>query len=183
MATMEEYLTRPLADRLERLRSTPGVLAAEFRDKTDAELSRRPAARSWSAKDIVCHLRDVEELFLTRFCTILAMDDPVIVTLAAPPETLAAWGIGALVGHPLDPDRWAEERQYARNDAAEALDAFGRRRQELLALLESLSPAQRARGGLHVVRGRLSIGDWAASLAAHDDNHLDQLARALDGRP
>ena len=24
---------------------------------------------------------------------------------------------------------------------------------------------------------------WAASLAAHDDNHLDQLARALDGCP
>ena len=25
--------------------------------------------------------------------------------------------------------------------------------------------------------------DWTASLAGHDDNHLDQLARALDGRP
>jgi hypothetical protein len=29
----------------------------------------------------------------------------------------------------------------------------------------------------------VSMGDWAASLAAHDDNHLDQLIRALDGRP
>ena len=183
MATMQEYLTRPLADRLERLRSTPGVLAAGFRGKRDAELARRPAARSWSAKEIVCHLRDVEELFLTRFCAILAMEDPVIPTLAATPATLATWGIGGAVGHPLDPDRWAEERQYARNDGALALAAFRRRRQEVLALLESLSPAQWARGGLHVVRGRLSMGDWAASLAAHDDNHLDQLARALDGRP
>jgi DinB superfamily len=183
MATMEEYLTRPLADRLERLRSTPDALSAACRDRGDAELSRRPAVRSWSAKEIVCHLRDVEELFLTRFCTMLAMEEPLIVTLAAPPEMLATWGIGGPVGHPLDPDRWAEERQYVRSDAAEACAAFRRRRGELLALLEALSPAQWARGGVHVLRGRLGMGDWAASLAAHDDNHLGQLARALDGRP
>jgi hypothetical protein len=153
MATMEEYLTRPLADRLERLRSRPGVLAGEFRDKTDAELSRRPAARSWSAKDIVCHLRDVEELFLTRFCTMLAMDDPVIVTLAAPPETLAAWGIGALVGHPLDPDRWAEERQYARNATPP------RRSPRLGAGVESCWPCSRAsRPG----SGRAVASTWSA---------------------
>ena len=87
------------------------------------------------------------------------------------------------MGHPLDPDRWAEERQYLRNDAAEALAAFRRRRQEILTLLEALSPAQWKRGGIHVVHGRLSMADWAASLAAHDDNHLDQLTRAVDGRP
>jgi hypothetical protein len=30
-----------------------------------------------------------------------------------------------------------------------------------------------------VTRGRLVMGDWVASLVAHDDNHLAQLARAL----
>ena len=50
-------------------------------------------------------------------------------------------------------------------------------------MLDALSPAQWKRGGIHVVRGRLSMADWAASLAAHDDNHLEQLTRALDGRP
>jgi len=29
---------------------------------------------------------------------------------------------------------------------------------------------------------RISMADWTASLAGHDDTHLDQLARALDGR-
>ena len=33
--------------------------------------------------------------------------------------------------HPLDPDEWAEERQYARSDPREALAAFQRRRAEV----------------------------------------------------
>jgi len=183
MPTKDEYLARPLADRIERLRTTPDELAARLHERSDPALSRRPGARSWSPKEIVCHLRDVEELFTTRFCTMLAVDDPTILTLSATPEVLAAWGIVGSVGHPLDPDRWAEERQYLRNDAAEALAAFRRRRQELLSLLEALSTAQWKRGGIHPMDGRLSMADWAASLAAHDDNHLDQLTRALDGRP
>ncbi|OLC53138.1 MAG: hypothetical protein AUH77_10805 [Candidatus Rokubacteria bacterium 13_1_40CM_4_69_39] len=44
---------------------------------------------------------------------------------------------------PATPDRWAEERQYLRNDVAAALAAFRKRR---------------------------------------EDNHLDQLRRALEGR-
>jgi hypothetical protein len=32
-------------------------------------------------------------------------------------------------------------------------------------------------------RSRLTLGEWVAGLAAHDDNHLDQPRRALEGRP
>ena len=112
MPKRQKYLTRPLVERLGRLRSTPDDLAAAICGQSDAILSGRPDGRSWSAKEIVWHLRDVEELFLTRLCTMLAVDDPTILTLSATPEALAAWGIKESVGHPLDPDRWAEERQY-----------------------------------------------------------------------
>ena len=64
-----------------------------------------------------------------------------------------------------------------------ALAGFRRHREETLALLNSLSAEQWLRGGIHSQRGRLALGDWVASLAAHDDNHLDQLRRALAGRP
>src|SRR5262245_40711715 len=56
-------------------------------------------------------------------------------------------------------------------------------RAEVLTLLRSLSSAQWERGGIHLSLGRLTLADWVASLAGHDDNHLDQLRRALDGRP
>jgi hypothetical protein len=61
-----------------------------------------------------------------------------------------------------------------------ALRAFGRRRGEVLTLLDALSPTQWQRGGIHQARGRMSLGEWVASLAGHDDNHLDQLRRTLE---
>lgn len=182
MPTREEYLTAPVADRVARLRRTPDEVARILEGRDDRTLSRRPDDRSWSPKEIVCHLRDVEELFLIRFQTILAVEDPAILTFSATPEALAAWGIGGEVGHPLDPDRWAEERQYSRSDGIEALHAFQRRRREVVGLLDALSPPQWQRGGIHLARGRMELGEWVASLAGHDDNHLGQLQRAVDGR-
>lgn len=180
---MDEYLTRPVGVRLDRLRSTPDEAALLLEGRDEAALARRPDARSWSPTEILCHLRDVEDLFLIRFQTILAVDEPQILTLGATPEALAACGIGGEIGHPLDPDRWAEDRQYARQDATGALRAFGRRRREVVTLLDALSPRQWQRGGIHQARGRLDLGEWTASLAGHDDNHLGQLRRTLDGRP
>lgn len=180
---MDEYLTRPVADRLGRLRTTPDEVARLLAGRDDAALARRPDGRSWSATEIVCHLRDVEELFLVRFQTILAVEEPPILTLSATPESLAAWGIGGEVGHPLDPDRWAEDRQYSRQGAGEALRAFRRRRGEVVALLDGLTLPQWQRAGIHLARGRMDLGEWVASLAGHDDNHLGQLRRALDGHP
>ena len=183
MRTAEEYSRFTIETRLGRLQRTPEELERAMSGKTDAELSRRPDAHNWAAKETVCHLRDVEELFQIRFHTVVALDEPRILVLGASAEDLAAWRIGGAIGHPLDPGRWAEERQYLRNDAGEALAAFRRRRTEVLTLLRSLSLAEWQRGGIHLSRGRLTLDEWVASVAAHDDNHLAQLHRALEGRP
>lgn len=82
-------------------------------------------------------------------------------------------------GQAAAPERWAEDRQYLRNDVGEALTAFRRRREETLAHLATLSPEQWRRGGIHPRRGRLTPADLVSDLARHDDNHLDQLRRAL----
>ncbi len=183
MPSRDEYLRQPLERRLARLARTPDELADAIRGRPDASLSRRPDAANWSATEIMCHLRDVEELFRIRFHTILALDEPKILTLSADPEDLAAWGIRGPVAHPLDPDRWADDRLYSRDDPGHALTGFRRQRRDTLALLTSLSDEQWLRGGIHSRRGRLTLADWVASLASHDDNHVDQLRRALDGRP
>jgi len=183
MPSRESYLQLPVMERVERLGRTGSELGAAIGGRDALALGRRPDARSWSATEILCHLRDVEELFRIRFHTILALDDPKILTWSAAPDDLIAWGIGSQVGNPLDPDRWAEELQYSRCDPHHALDTFSRRRSETSALLASLTDAQWLRCGIHPQRGRVNLGDWVASLASHDDNHLDQLERALDGRP
>jgi uncharacterized damage-inducible protein DinB len=163
MPTMEEYARKTVEDRIGRLTRTADELAAAIRGRDDAALARRPDAKNWAAKEIVCHLRDVEEAFQGRFELILAMD--------VDPKLLAP-----------TPDRWAEERQYLRNDAGEALAAFRRRREESVALFRTITPAQWKRGGVHATRGRMTLDDFLSLMAWHDDNHLDQLARALQGK-
>jgi hypothetical protein len=83
-----------------------------------------------------------------------------------------------------NPDRWAEERQYLRNDAGAALEAFSRRREETLQFLRRLEGGDWDRAGIHAdSRGRRSIDEFLTVIAWHDDNHLDQLRRALQGLP
>jgi hypothetical protein len=163
MPTMEDVAGQPLAQRLARLERTAEDLAAAITGQSDTRLSRRPDAKNWAAKEVLCHLRDTEEFFMVRFESIMAMDDPKF--------------LGA------HPDRWAEERQYLRNDAGEALAAFRTRRQESLDYLKSLASGDFKRGGIHPARGRMTIDDFVSLMAWHDDNHLDQLRRALEGRP
>jgi len=183
MSTREEYLNQPLGKRLGRLERTPDELAAAIHGREDAALSRRPEARAWSAKEVMCHLRDIEEQFILRFRTMLAMVDPKFFTLGDMPGNPAEWGIGEGEGPPLDPERWVEERQYLRNDTGLALSAFRKRRGETLVFLRRLTPEQWRRGSIHATLGRMTFSDWVALMAAHDDKHILQLQRALEGRP
>jgi len=164
MLTMEEYAKQPVGQRLTRLERTADELAAALRGHTEAVVARRPDATNWAAKEVVCHLRDTEELFANRFELILAMAEPKLP------------GFGP-------PERWAEERQYLRNDIQEALAAFRRRREETLGLLGRLSAEQWQRAGVHATRGRFTLDSFLSLMAWHDDNHLDQLRRALAGKP
>jgi uncharacterized damage-inducible protein DinB len=155
MATLDEQLAR-----MER---TVNDYAAVVKNVSDAQLTKRPDPKNWSAKEVVCHVRDIEESFMMRFLSIMAMDDPKFL--------------------PVEPDRWAVERQYQRNDVPEALAALKTRREETLRFFRGLKPEQWERGGIHATRGRMTIKDFAELMAWHDDNHLDQLKRALDGKP
>ena len=164
MPTMEDYAKQPRERRIERLPRTPDDLAAAVAGQGAGALSRRPDATNWAAKEIVCHLRDTEEAFAARMAQVLAMDvDPKIVA--------------------IDPVRWAEERQYLATDTELALAAFRRRRAETLELFERLAPAEWDKGAIHPVAGRLTLDAFVTVIAWHDDNHLEQLARALQGRP
>lgn len=183
MATRMDYAQQPVVRALERMERTADEVAAAVKGQSDVSLSRRPAPASWSAKEVVCHLRDIEELFILRFRTMLALDEPTFLVLGEMPPDQAAWGIVEGDALPLDPDRWAEERQYLRNDTGLALAALRRRREETLAVLGRLAREQWQRGSVHVTLGRMTFADWAALISAHDDKHLAQLRRALDGCP
>jgi hypothetical protein len=182
MASTEEYSRIPVEARLQRLACTPDELAGTTQGETDVALSTRPGPQAWSAKEVICHLRDIEELVITRFHLMLVMEDPRVFVAGAPPCDPENWGIDEQVPFPFDPVRWAEERQYQRCDAILAIEAFRRRRREVLTLLRRLSPVQWHRGCIMPDRTRITYEGWTAGMANHDDEHLAQLRRAL-GKP
>jgi hypothetical protein len=163
MATMEEYAKQPLDQRLKRLERTADELAGTIKGRSGAVLAKRPGETSWASVEIICHLRDAEETFDGRFQMFLAMENATLL--------------------PVDVDRVATDRQYLRCDAGEAIDAFRKRRSENLDTLRKLTPDQWKRGGTHPQRGRMTFEDFVTLMAWHDDNHLDQLKRALAGKP
>jgi len=164
--TVEECAKLSRADRLKRLERGPDDLGAALRGQADDVLARRPDSRNWAPTEVVCHMRDVEEMLMTRLAATVAMNEPKLIGFD-PSST---------------PDRWAEERQYLRNDVGAALAAFRRRREETLAFLRGLTPEQWDRGALHPTRGRMTIDDFVTLETWHDENHLEQLKRGLAGR-
>jgi hypothetical protein len=162
--SLEDYTRLPRARRLAHLERTPGRLADAVRGQAPEVLARRPGPASWAPIEVICHLRDLEESFLERIRQILLMDEPRFVT--------------------TNPNRWAEERQYLRHDGEAALAAFSRRRRETLEVLHHLRPEEWDRAGYQQdSRGRRTVDDFVGLMAWHDDNHLQQLARGLEGRP
>jgi hypothetical protein len=159
-----DYARRPREERLARLARMSDELAEALRGADVGVYGRRPDPKSWAPVEVICHLRDNEEWFLERMKLVVAMDEPRFL--------------------PTNPDRWASERQYVTGDALMALAAFTRRRDETLAFLRHLGPEAWGRAGVHAdSRGRRTIDEFLSVMAWHDDNHLDQLRRALDGRP
>jgi len=155
MASVEEQMAR--------MQRTADDFAAAIKGVSDAMLSKRPDEKNWSAKEALCHVRDTEESFMVRFQSMMEMDEPKFPA--------------------ADADRWATERQYQRNDASEALQAFRVRREETLRFLRGLRPEHWDRGGVHATRGRMTVKDFVGLMAGHDDNHLHHLTRALEGKP
>ena len=166
MMTVDEYAKLSRADRLHRLESGPDGVGAAIRGHGDDVLARRPDGQNWAPKEVVCHLRDIEELLMTRLTLMVATNEPPLVGFD-PEKT---------------PDRWAEERQYLRNDIGEALAAYRRRREESLKFLRGLAPEQWDRRAIHPTRGRMTIDDFVTLETWHDENHLEQLKRGLAGR-
>src|SRR4029453_15448837 len=64
-------------ERLARMERTGAAPAAAIRGVPEAALAKRPGRQSWCATEVVCHLRDTEEVFLAFFQAMLDLDGPV----------------------------------------------------------------------------------------------------------
>ena len=137
----------------------PATLDVLLSDVDDAVWHARPAPSEWSPVEIICHLRDEEsEDFGARV-------------------RVVADGGASFV--PIDPERWAVERDYLKDEPRAALSALKQRRRDNLAYLVLVDPARLT----HVVDqprlGKMSGLDLMAAWVTHDRLHLAQLVATL----
>ncbi len=166
--SFEEYRTRVLGhlgdrDPLRVQAATPGRLERLTSQVSPRVLRRRPAPGKWSVVEIVAHLADAE----------LAMGWRLRNMLATPGVSLQWW----------DEQLWSEVCGYSRIPVAKSLGVFRTLRAANLALLR-LVPRQRwqAGYGVHDKRGRQTIAEFVTMEAAHDLNHIEQIAAILRRR-
>jgi DinB family protein len=142
--------------------ATAKKLGRLIKGVSTATLRKRPAPGKWSVSDIIAHLADGEIVggFRMRFI------------LGAPGSPVVAY----------DQDQWVTSGHYEKRDPRKSLEQFRVLRDGNLALLKSLDPEQWAHYGIHSERGRESIEHLVRMFAAHDINHLRQIATILDSR-
>jgi hypothetical protein len=160
--TFEDYRKRVLSylgDRapLRVLAATPARLDRIVSDLPPFLLSRRPAPGKWSIREILAHLADAE----------LAMAWRIRNMIATPGVRLAWW----------DEHLWSDRLGYARVPVSRSLRVFAALRDSNMALLKSVGPvARRQRYGVHDTRGRQTVEAFVRMEAAHDLNHMRQIA-------
>jgi uncharacterized damage-inducible protein DinB len=142
-------------DILLKLHEMAKAVAAIFRGASDDLVRRKPAPEKWSMLEILCHLRDVEQLFVERYAKIANHDRPQL--------------------RMINQDELAVRLRYNEDDPTAVLREFQALRAETVAVLSALAQQSWERVGLHPNRGEFSMAANAVMHVAHDANHLARL--------
>jgi len=125
----------------------------------DAVLRRPEAPGKWSVIEVIQHLADSDVVVAWRSRLILAEDRP------------------AIQGY--DQDAWARNLDYSHASLDVAMGQLRGVRTANLRLWRSLTPAQRARVGIHSERGPESLDLLLRLMGGHDLVHRRQIERVL----
>lgn len=135
----------------------PSRVEPLLRDLDEATLRKPEREGKWSLIMIARHLADAELVLSWRYRVILGNDRPDITG--------------------YDQDAWAQNLRYADADLEETLDLLRVVRRANVRLLQSLTPEQRKRGGMHSERGFEDVERLMRLHAAHDLVHTKQIER------
>lgn len=143
---------------MESLRAFHSKLLLAIHGIAEEDVKRPEREGKWSIADVIAHLGDLEMVYAVRIRTILAQ-----AAGDAPLPSLAQ-------------DEWIAN-VHRREPVAELLEQFWFHRRMNLALLERVTPEERARTGVHPQYGQLSVDDAFARIERHDAKHLAQIER------
>jgi hypothetical protein len=140
-------------DAIEVLHATPLRLLEIFETLTPADLTASYAPNSWTRREVILHMADVELVMGFRIRQALALPGVEVQT--------------------FEQDAWA--RRYRQLEPSLAVEAFRVQRALDLALFSTFSLEDWLVEAYHPERGFESIDLMVRMLAGHDLDHLRQL--------
>ncbi len=153
-----------IAQAQEVLRATPAVLRSLLSGLSDVWLDASEGPNTWSPREVVAHLADLEEQdWMVRVRIILDQGESQPFT-------------------PVNRERFRET--LAGKTAGHLLDLFARRRAQNLKSLDQLelTPADLNRKGTHPALGPVTLHQLLATWVVHDFTHLGQIVRVMARR-
>jgi len=138
---------------LEVLAETPSVLTQLVQAMGAAGMECRYGEGKWSAREILCHLADTEQVFAFRLRQTLSQDHHVI--------------------QPFDQEAWAVRYKAIPGDAA--LGVFCAARHWNILLLHTIREEDVLKPVTHPERGDMTFATILETMAGHDMNHRAQL--------
>ncbi len=142
-----------------RLASIPTRIAHGVARRNLEQLQAAPAPNTWSAQDILAHLRAADDIVTSRIYMVLVRDNPPLTA--------------------YDERRWAEVSRYHSIDFATSLSLFALRRAEVVMVLQNTNDEEWRRVGTHEVRGQVSLFEIVQGLVEHEEEHCCQLEAIL----
>jgi DinB superfamily len=137
------------------------LIAEALAGASDADLDRKPADGSWTARRVVHHMADSEMTSALRVRRLIAEESPQIV------------------GYPEEV--WAERVYYDDRPIAPSLEAFRAARASTVPILERMTDAEWVREGTHSELGRYTPEVWLQVYVNHAKEHAEQIRRSMRG--
>lgn len=145
------------------MQNTVATLGHILKGVTPQEVTTlRDGPNGWTTLEVVCHLRDYDEVFYQRAILTLEQDNPILPA--------------------YDQDALAVDRAYNQQDLAQVYAELTASRQRLVALFSELTAEQWERVGLHPHYGPFTLATAALHVGWHDAVHLEQITRILTQR-
>jgi DinB superfamily len=147
---IENYLTI--------ISETPQQIAQAAKGREEARLQFKPDGKSWSANDILAHLRSCADLWTHSIYAMLAENKPVFSD--------------------IDERKWAKVTRYDELSFAESLHAFSLQRENLLRVLKALPFESWERSAI-IFERKHTVFTQTRRMAKHETEHREQIASLL----
>ena len=133
---------------------TPQRITQATKGLDEAQLQFKADSKSWSANDILAHLRACADLWTHSIYAMLAENEPAFSD--------------------INERKWAKVTRYAELPFAESFQAYSSQRQNLLRVLRTL-PIEAWERSAIIFERKHTVFTQTRRMAKHEQGHCDQI--------